>query len=80
MNARRAHDVRALRACTYCKGLAMPSNLLALADGLGHVGCFVEVMGESTLLSLPRDERGKVRRSQVSAETFEALLAMADEP
>lgn len=77
MNARRAHDVRQLRACTYCKGLALPSRLFTLADGLAHPACFIETWGEERILDLPKEERLKVRLSDVSVEMMRKLIAAA---
>lgn len=77
---RRAHDMRRLRGCFYCKGLALEEVLLDIATGLVHVECFVAREGERALFDLPKAQREKVRLSQVSQECMAAILDLTGAP
>ncbi len=72
----RAHDVRHMRPCAGCDGLADAREAVAADGAVWHPRCFHDANGLAGLEALAPEERRKVRISDVPAGIMKRLIEL----
>jgi hypothetical protein len=76
----RAHDVRKLRECNYCRGIGCADEMIIGEDKENgcfwnwHGRCFIEQFGLPKFLALPTVQSGKCRLDDIGIDHMRALM------
>lgn len=72
--AMKAHDVRHLRVCPGCRGLADGRQMIKTADGLWCDACAFKHLGLDGVLKLPLSEQNKFTLATLGPKAMKRLV------